>query len=184
MFVKTFSDMILKELGGLEGCKVVIVYVWRDLEDVVMSQVQLGWFKEGHSGYRNWYYRVGDVQGSEKVLGREVERKLEGGSVIDQAIGYNLDIRARAEKLKRDVEMFEKKGLLGNVNQVDVSLKDIDSRNPRGLSEFLKEVGLEVDSVRLELLGKQEKNARDFKKSLVQQDINRDMIRQRLDELT
>ena len=180
MFVKTFADVVLNALENVSR-EVVILYVHRDLADVVLSQMRLGWFQPSHSGNKVWYYNIEDVHASERVINAT---GLFSDSKLDTAIGYNLDIRRRADKLKEYVRKQKDQGLLNNVQEVDVSLHDLDATKSKNVESFLRTIGLQPDVGRLAVLGMQEVNSRDFKKDQAHSEITKDDVRQRLDQLS
>lgn len=81
MFVKTFSDVVLHGLGDIANITVVMLH--RPLTRVLYSQLRLGWFAPGHSGYLVWYYDVKDLHESEQ----KVSINLNLTTSLDRLIG-------------------------------------------------------------------------------------------------
>lgn len=180
MFIKTFADVILEKLGR-SNTKLVIIYLHRDVVEVVTSQLHLGWFQDSHSGNQVWYYKLQDVHPSERVI---VDSDKFSGDHVDAAIGYNVDILRRQRMLKDHIKKGKRTGKFKNVKEINVYLKDLNPQNEdKSIEKFLKSIGLEPDQERVKLLDQQETNARDFKKSLVQITFSQEQVERRIKAL-
>lgn len=165
MFVKTFADVVLEEIGNLAN--VSIIFLRRPAKDTVWSQLRLGWFSEGHSGKNHWYYDPNDVHLSEQQLSFSTN----SSDPIDTLIGYNADVLQRGLELEREVRKRHKKKEWRHVRVFELLLMDISgSTAEAGVLRLLSNLGLKVDRSKLSLLAKQDTNARDVKKERVQQD--------------
>lgn len=68
MMGKTFLDVVVESLGRLGRSPVVIIVLRRNPMATMISQAQLGWFTEGHSGWNNWYFALRDLHESERLI--------------------------------------------------------------------------------------------------------------------
>lgn len=176
MFVKTFADAVIPPLVDA-GAEVVVVVPTRPLVDVLMSQLRLGWFRPEHAGRGAWYYAPDDVVPAERVV------NASGKSVVDMAVGYNLDVRARTQRLRRIVKAHQAAGEWAGVRFVDVKVEDIAPGNADGIEKFLQAVGLKPVAERVKLLTAADGNRRDEKKDRVHGEVNKDEVRRKLFEM-
>lgn len=162
MFVKTFADVILEEIGNV--AKVSIIFLRRPTKDTVWSQLRLGWFSEGHSGKDLWYYNPNDVHPSE----RHISYSVNASDPIDSLIGYNADVLQRGMDLEHKIRAKHKNKEWRHVRIHEVLLMDISgSQGETGVSKLLSNLGLTVDRAKLGLLSMQDTNARDTKKDRI-----------------
>lgn len=174
MFIKTFADIIL-QLGDIAN--ITIISLHRPLNQIVLSQLHLGWFSPNHSGHHEWYYDVSEVHESERVL----PLGLKFTTAVDRCIAYNADILQRGEDLRHDVHEMQQAGRWENVHFVDVNITHLSS--PSNVRLFLNTLGLGVDQRRLQLLSNQDDNQRETKKDRVQSVITIEEVAQRIKKL-
>lgn len=176
MFVKTFADVVLEEVGNL--AKVSIIFLRRPAKRTVWSQLRLGWFSKRHSGKNHWYYDPNDVHPSE----RQFSYSTNASDPIDTLIGYNADILQRGVALEHEVRKRHKRKEWRHVRVFEVLLMDISGNaTEAGVLKLLSNLGLKVDRGKLSLLGKQDTNARDVKKDRVHQDGTIEDVESRLE---
>lgn len=168
MFIKTYSDVVLKRIAPCVR-NVTIVVLHRDLGDVIQSQFRLGWYGDGHSGYKVWYYGAGDVHPTEQVISgvqATVKPNTESQARLESLFGYNADIAGRIKTLEASIMQEQSRGLLRNVKVVHFRLDSQEEQREaqERAAVFLRRIGLDVDDGRLSLLHTQNANARDDKK--------------------
>jgi hypothetical protein len=167
MFIKTFADVVLESIAPT-AANITIIILHRALEDIVWSQLRLGWFAPNHSGRNVWYYGIHDCHPSEKTFSSSFTRQKPVSSAtvqVDRLVEYNLDIAARARALEMFVTQEHRRGHLRNVHIVHVRLEDISgSRGKSKVAALLGTIGLQADPHRLALLHRQDVNARSAKK--------------------
>lgn len=175
MFVKTFSDVVLQNLGDIANISIIVLH--RPLAQVLYSQLRLGWFAPGHSGYLVWYYDVQDLHESERKYSTDMNLT----TALDRLIGYNADVIQRREELRQEVDRMHGQGRWKNVQIVDVNLSDISSSN--SVTQFLNKLGLRADQKRIQLLSAQDDNDRELKKDRTGIDISLADVSRRLEDL-
>lgn len=159
MFVKTFADVVLQELGDI--AKISIIFLQRPTRDTVWSQLQLGWFSRGHSGKNLWYYNPNDVHISEKQIAFAVN----ASNPIESLIGYNADVLQRGVHLEQTIKKMHKKRRWRRVQMRELLLMDVSGASVEtGTLRLLSSLGLRADKARLSMLGEQDRNSRDAKK--------------------
>lgn len=162
MFLKTFADVVLHALGDLARVSILVLH--RPRRDVVWSQLQLGWFSPNHSGRDVWYYGLGDVHPTERMVPNVTTTSEH---FVDALIEYNADIDFRARALERSINDKHKRGAWSGVRLVHVQLADLAVGNTSGVESLLSSLGLQVEPARLNLLREQDVNDREVKKDRV-----------------
>lgn len=175
MFIKTFGDVILEELGDLDDVNVTVVVPVRDRVDVVLSQLKLGWFSPNHSGRNMWYYAPRDIDESERKLTR-----IGDDDALSMAVDYNADIAMRIEELRNLIEQRHNEGRWSGVRILDVRLSDIAPEKREGIERFLRTVGVEPLRDRMRILGASDENKRDGKKEDSMVNVRREDVRQKV----
>lgn len=177
MFVKTFADVVLETVGDI--AKVTVVFLRRPIKDTIWSQMRLGWFEHGHSGRDVWYYDVSEVHPSERMW-----RGLNGSTVVDLLLGYNVDVVKRGMELERLVQRRHSQGLWKRVKVMELLLLDISGPSAEaGVRRFLSKIGLVVDRDKLDLLKEMDRNERDVKKDRVRVGMRSEDVEMRVDAL-
>lgn len=178
MFIKTFADAVLSEVGDVAGANVTILVPTRNLFDVVLSQLQLGWFASNHSGRGVWYYAPSDLHITERNL--NLSHPSDHSAIAD-AVGYNLDIVERTLTLKKLVDKQHSEGRWTGVRVVEVSINDIAPQESLKISQFLLSLGLSPISEKISMLQEQDENRREFKKERASADVSLEQIRLELE---
>jgi hypothetical protein len=177
MFVKTFADVVLKTLAKDAG-RITVIILKRDVRAVVLSQLKLGWFANGHSGYDVWYYNPETVHPSER---QNVMRESSCFShtsdpmhlsALDAAISYVADIAARSLALEAHIAAEHAQGRLLNVLVARAQLEQLVGGGAEGIAFFLGEIGLRPDHGKIAVLGMQDRNARESKKNHVESEVS------------
>lgn len=169
MFLKTYSDVVLFTLARFAH-SVTILYLQRDLTDVIWSQLRLGWFSPHHSGRNNWYYALQDVHESELRNKEHVHQlipHLNYSDPVDLLFGYNYDIALRGLAMMDFISKHQKNGYLQNVRVIRVNVKQFNKNDSENLERFISSLGLEPDRNRVRLLRFRDTNDRTAKKDRV-----------------
>lgn len=162
MFIKTFADAILTEVGDISDAKVTVIVPKRDLHDTIMSQLRLGWFSSNHSGRGTWYYAPRDLHESEVYINRNTSGA--DMSSITDVVEYNLDISKRIEALKALIEQRHTEGRWPGVQIIEESIKEIAPEKEHEIANFLRTLGLTPIIQRIRMLQVDDENRRYFKK--------------------
>ena len=175
MFVKTFADVVLDEIGDL--AKISILFLRRPTKDTVWSQLQLGWFSKGHSGKNLWYYNPNDVHKSEM----QIPLTFNASDAVESLIGYNADVQQRGSELEQKIRRMHKQKKWRHVHMREVLLMDISGASVEsGTLKLLSSLGLKVERSKLNMLSEQDTNARDAKKERRHVETTKDDIEHHL----
>ena len=158
MFIKTFADVILENLGDYPKISIIILH--RPIKEILLSQLLLGWFSSNHSGRNVWYYDPRLNHRSEQT----VPLSNATGTALNALGAYNADIHIRTSRLRALIKEKRQSGQWKQVQIHDVRLADIMPHSPNSVSRFLRRVGLAVDRSKLSLLQNRDLNSRDIKK--------------------
>lgn len=134
MFIKTYADVVLQTLGDISN--ISIIALRQPIQNTVYSQLINGWFSSHHDRNREGYYDIKDVHPSERV----VPTNFSMSDIADRAIAYNTDIWIRAQRLRQQVELRQKRGQWTNVRFIDLRLDSIMSSGD--VQSFLSSLGL------------------------------------------
>jgi hypothetical protein len=183
MFIKTFADVVLNGIAPA-AANVTIIILQRSIEDVVLSQLRLGWFSANHSGYNVWYHEPSHCRDSElQGIPSLAIAEDSGFPQVDQLVAYNMDIARRARALEKLIVREHDSGRFRNVHVVRVRLCDLSSHGLQGVEAFLNLVGLKSDPDRLALLNLQDTNARTNQKERREAGYSVVDVRRRMREL-
>lgn len=92
MFIKTFFDVVVNELHGVE-----VIYLRRDPAHVLKSFVELGYFSSLNPVWPDWMSSPNAVTAAHRAL--DQDHALDQ---YDRCIAYLYDIHARAARFRRD----------------------------------------------------------------------------------
>lgn len=182
MFVKTFADVVLDNIGDVANISIVDLH--RPTSHIVASQIRLGWFKKEHSGLGRWYYDVNGVHSSERVLKLSTIAEINvldnstEQSAIDKAIAYVADVRVRSDRLRERVDYMHTQGKWGNVRVIDADVRHLDKTE--NAQKLLRQLGIEPEPRRLELLPQQDDNERELRKDKVAATVTIDEVYRRI----
>lgn len=182
MFVKTFADVVLDNIGDVANISIVDLH--RPASQIVASQIRLGWFTKEHSGLGRWYYDVSGVHLSERVLNLSTNAEINvldnttEQSVIDKAIAYVADVRVRSDKLRERVDHMHTQGRWRNVRVIDADVRHLDKTE--NVQKLLRQLGIEPEPRRLELLPQQDDNEREMRKDKVAATVSIDEVHRRI----
>lgn len=175
MFIKTFGDVILEELGDLDDVKLTILVPVRDRVDVVLSQLKLGWFSPNHSGRNMWYYAPRDVDESERKLSR-----IGDDDALSMAVDYNADIAMRIEEFRNLIGQRHDEGRWLGVRIFDIRLSEIAPDKTDTIDRFLRTVGVVPVRDRISRLGASDENKRESKKEDSMVSVRREDVRKKI----
>jgi len=88
MFIKTFFDVVIKELNDVQ-----VVFLRRNLVEILKSFYQLRYFTEENQAWKRWMTFPMSQNSAIKFVGNPTDE-------IDLSIGYIIDMYARAERFQ------------------------------------------------------------------------------------
>ena len=105
MFIKTFFDVAMREFSEVEGARVGIVLLRREVAAVVKSFAELGMFTKRNTVWPAW-------MSSPYAATRAIEPAAPEGTLdaLETTVAYLVDIEARAQRFRRDypaADLFE-----------------------------------------------------------------------------